>query len=218
MQELQYTREQLISMATEPLRYQQISNQLQDFYTFIKSGFYTSKAIKELCKAHNLDLRKKCDRLQLARIACKLELGEELSTELEETKAELKDTREQLKKASQTAKIVAVALLTPGLPLNGREETPAFKTFNSPTTKDMLINNYKIIRRAIHPDSTLDNYSPETITARFAFINQLYDILIDGWETKYNPTLPISQTDLSKAMGAKLPFNPESFTKYFQKD
>ena len=205
---IQYTSDQLLELATMPLRYQASVDQLIEFYGYIKK-LWSKPAIKSLAHQHGLNLRVTHDKLQFAQIAASIELDSyvepnQLEAELETTKAELASAKETIKQQEK-----AIALLKAGKPLNGRQETPIFKVFGSPATKDMLVSNYRKLRVKEHPDAS--SYPSDIAAQRFAFLKSAYVALLNGWDEKYCPTLPIAQEELTKAMAAKLPFPASSF-------
>ncbi|WP_319418876.1 hypothetical protein [Pleurocapsa sp. FMAR1] len=205
---IQYTSEQLLELATAPLRYQTTVDSLLEFYGYIKQ-LWSRQAIKSLAHQHDLNLRITQDKLQFAQIAASIELDSyvepsQLEAELETVKQELVSAKETIKKQEK-----AIALLKAGKPLNGRQETPIFKVFGQPTTKDMLVSNYRKLRVKEHPDAS--SYPSDIASQRFAFLKSAYVGLLNGWDEKYNPTLTITQEELTKAIAAKLPFPASSF-------
>ncbi len=207
---LKYTPEQLLELTTAQLRYQSTVNSLTEFYGYIKQ-LWSKSAIKKLATENNLNLRVTQDKLRFAQIAAEIELDnysiadpQQLQAELETTKAELVTAKQTIKKQEK-----AIALLKAGKPLNGRENTPIFKVFGSPTTKDMLVSNYRKLRVKEHPDAS--SYPSDVAAQRFAFIKSAYVALLNGWDEKYCPTLLITQEELTKAIAAKLPFPALSF-------
>ena len=207
---IKYTPEQLLELATAQLRYQSTVNSLTEFYGYIKQ-LWSKSAIKKLATENNLNLRVTQDKLRFAQIAAEIELDNYSITENRQLQAELEITKAELAYAKETIvqQEKAIALLKAGKPLNGRENTPIFKVFGSPTTKDMLISNYRKLRVKEHPDAS--SYPSDVAAQRFAFLKAAYTALLNGWVDKYDPTLPISEEELSKAIAAKLPFPASSF-------
>ncbi len=204
----QYSAEQLLELATAPLRYQSTVDSLLAFYDHIKS-LWSRHAIKSLAFENGLNLRRTEDKLIFAQLAATIELdnlpiNNLLEAELEATKTELAVAKETIIQQE-----MAIALLKAGKPLNGRENTPIFKVFGSPTTKDSFISNYRKLRLIEHPD--VSNYPPEVACDRFSFLKAAYTALLSNWDVKYDPTLPITLEELDRAMSAKLPFPATSF-------
>lgn len=212
---IDYTPEQLLDLATAPIRYQATVDALLEFYSYIKE-LWTKAAVKELAIENNLNLRSTSDRLIFAQLAAQIELDGyryqlEGTPELKVLEAQLEETRSELAEANKTIESQAkkIALLTAGKELNGRQDTPIFRVFGSPTTKDMLVSNYRKLRVREHPDAS--DYPQDIACDRFSFLKATYIALLNGWSDKYDPTLPIAKEDLDKAMSAKLPFDPSSF-------
>jgi len=68
-----YTLEELETITSLNPAHQQAIDTLLSFYQFIRST-WTASAIAQLKQAHDLDLRRKQDRLQLAHFAAREEL------------------------------------------------------------------------------------------------------------------------------------------------
>ncbi|NBD32433.1 MAG: hypothetical protein GVY17_05565, partial [Cyanobacteria bacterium] len=68
-----YSLEQLEEITTLNPAHQQAVEALLGFYQFVRST-WTANAIAQLKQAHDLDLRRKQDRLQLAHFAARREL------------------------------------------------------------------------------------------------------------------------------------------------
>ncbi|MGK7949810.1 MAG: hypothetical protein AB4368_13740 [Xenococcaceae cyanobacterium] len=211
-----------------PQQHRATTTRLLDLYLYIKD-IWSSSAFYELRDKHDLNLRTTQGKLALARLAGEIELrycdtspgaGEDKRSNenLASTLAQNIDTtnttltkQTQTTQNTQTNKILVkvIGLLLPGKELNGRQLTPAFRVFGMATTKDMLRHNYKLLRKIEHPD--VSKYEPEIASARYAFITKLYRVIYSNWDEKYNPTLPLSPSVLSKAMDVKLPFSASSF-------
>lgn len=219
---LDYSQERLQELVNCQLRYRQCFDSLIEFYNYIRS-IWTKEAVKEVAKHHDLNLRKTVDRAKFAQIAALIELEDyqyqlEGSTELEAITAQLEDSQKQLAEVKQeltSAKETIVQLdselkaLKAGKELNGVQDSPLFKCFGSPTTRDQLISNWRKLRKVEHPD--LSDYSHDVATERYVFLKRAYNLMLGKWESKYDPTLEITEEQLTKAMAARLPFPVESF-------
>ncbi len=144
------------------------------------------------------------EALQIAKEQIKL-----LESQLKEREEQLLHQEEQLKQSENFSVLLLTnRLLTPGLPLNGTEESPAMRVLGSPKTLTELEANYRELIKREHPD--VSPFSQDVAIERFAYVRSLYRITRNNWEV-FKPTAVISKEDLQARMNAPVPFCPESF-------
>ena len=144
------------------------------------------------------------DELHIAQEQIKL-----LESQLKEREEQLQQQQEQLKQSEQFSVLLLTnRLLTPGLPLNGTEESPAMRVLGSPKTITELETNYRELIKREHPD--VSPFDQDVAIERFAYVRSLYRITRNNWEV-FKPTAVISKEDLEARMNAPVPFCPESF-------
>lgn len=217
-----YTLEQLEIITSLNPAHKQAIETLLSFYQFIRST-WTASAIAQLKQAHDLDLRRKQDRLQLAHFAAKEELefqrslpaGVEPAGEIPEAGDKEQAVAETEPESSRYARLEKFTLLLltgrilpSGPPLNGTEEAPAMRILGSPKTLTELEVNYKQLIKHHHPD--VSPFSREEAHARFTYLRKLYQLTRKCWE-QLKPTAIISQKTLQHRLRARVPYSPESF-------
>ncbi|NBD32499.1 MAG: hypothetical protein GVY17_05910 [Cyanobacteria bacterium] len=221
-----YSLEQLEEITTLNPAHQQAVEVLLGFYQFVRST-WTANAIAQLKDAHDLDLRRKQDRLQLAHFAAREELDfarslpqglqpvADLPPEKDDQPATPKvetETESASERYSRLEKFTLLLLtgriLPSGQPLNGTQEAPAMRILGSPKTLTELEYNYKQLVKHHHPD--ISPFSTEEAQARFTYIRKLYQLTRKCWE-QLKPTAIISQQTLQHRLQARVPYSPESF-------
>ncbi len=142
--------------------------------------------------------------LQIAREQIKL-----LEIQLKEREEQLLHQEEQLKQSEQFSVLLLTnRLLTPGLPLNGTQLSPAMRVLGSPKTLTELEANYRELIKREHPD--VSPFPIDVAIERFAYVRSLYRITRNNWEV-FKPTTVISKEQLEARMNAPVPFEPKSF-------
>jgi len=223
-----YTPEQLETITSLNPAHQQAIDTLLSFYQFIRST-WTASAIAQLKDAHDLDLRRKQDRLQLAHFAAREELdfARSLPEGLQpiahlpeenhcqsaiaeaETETETESVSERYARLEKfTLLLLTGRILPSGPPLNGTQEAPAMRVLGSPKTLTELEANYKQLVKHHHPD--ISPFSIEEAQARFTYIRKLYQLTRKCWD-QLKPTAMISQQTLQHRLQARVPYSPESF-------
>ncbi|QDZ41619.1 J domain-containing protein (plasmid) [Euhalothece natronophila Z-M001] len=218
-----YTLEQLETITSLNPAHKQAIETLLSFYQFIRST-WTASAIAQLKQAHDLDLRRKQDRLQLAHLAAREELDfarslpqglepladlppeTQYQPETPETAESESDRYARLEKF--TLLLLTGRILPSGQPLNGTQDAPAMRILGSPKTLTELEYNYKQLVKHHHPD--ISPFSTEEAQARFTYVRKLYQLTRRCWE-QLNPTATISQETLQHRLKARVPYSPESF-------
>jgi len=225
-----YSLEQLEEITTLNPAHQQAVEALLGFYQFVRST-WTANAIAQLKQAHDLDLRRKQDRLQLAHFAAREELdfarslpqGLQPVADLPQEnhtqqfnycptatpEAETESASERYARLEKfTLLLLTGRILPSGQPLNGTQEAPAMRILGSPKTLTELEYNYKQLVKHHHPD--ISPFSTEEAQARFTYIRKLYQLTRKCWE-QLQPTAIISQQTLQHRLQARVPYSPESF-------
>ncbi len=224
-----YTLEQLETITSLNPAHQQAIDTLLSFYQFIRST-WTASAIAQLKDAHDLDLRRKQDRLQLAHFAAREELDfarslpqglqptadlpqpERCQTVEEATSPAQPETESVEQRYFRLEKFTLLLLtgriLPSGPPLNGTQDAPAMRVLGSPKTLTELEYNYKQLVKHHHPD--ISPFCPEEAQARFTYIRKLYQLTRKCWE-QLKPTAVISAETLQHRLQARVPYSPESF-------
>ena len=138
-----------------------------------------------------------------------IEQIEELESQLQEKERQLEQKKQKLEESKNFSVLLLTnRLLSPGLPLNGTEESPAMRILGSPKTLTELEVNYRELIKREHPD--VSPFSSKKAIERFAYVRSLYRITREHWQ-QLKPTAVITQTELKKRMIAPVPFAPESF-------
>lgn len=215
-----YTLEQLETITSLNPAHKQAIETLLSFYQFIRST-WTASAIAQLKQAHDLDLRRKQDRLQLAHLAAREELDfarslpqglERLADLPPETQYQPEIAESESDRYARLEKFTLLLLtgriLPSGQPLNGTQDAPAMRILGSPKTLTELEYNYKQLVKHHHPD--LSPFSAEEAQARFTYVRKLYQLTRRCWE-QLKPTATISQETLQHRLKARVPYSPESF-------
>ncbi len=132
-----------------------------------------------------------------------------LESQLQEKEEQLQHQEEQLKQSENFSfLLLSHRLLSPGLPLNGTEESPAMRVLGSPKTRTELEANYRELIKREHPD--VSRFPIDVAIERFAYVRSLYRITRMNW-TVLKPTAFIPPEDLAARMNAAVPFDVESF-------
>ncbi|NEO28491.1 MAG: J domain-containing protein [Kamptonema sp. SIO4C4] len=229
MTTMTFTLEELETITSLNPAHQQAIDTLLSFYQFIRST-WTASAIAQLKQAHDLDLRRKQDRLQLAHHAAREELDfarslpqglqpiadltpqETCQSEEEATPQAQPETESVEQRCIRLEKFTLLLLtgriLPSGPPLNGTQDAPAMRILGSPKTLTELEYNYKQLVKHHHPD--ISPFCPEEAQARFTYIRKLYQLTRKCWD-KLKPTAVISQETLQHRLQARVPYSPESF-------
>ncbi|NBD17160.1 MAG: hypothetical protein GVY04_13765 [Cyanobacteria bacterium] len=223
-----YSLEQLEEITTLNPAHQQAVEALLGFYQFVRST-WTANAIAQLKQAHDLDLRRKQDRLQLAHFAAREELDfarslpeglqpiadlpsdnhYQSATATAETETETESDSERYARLEKfTLLLLTGRILPSGPPLNGTQEAPAMRVLGSPKTLTELEANYKQLVKHHHPD--ISPFSTDEAQARFTYIRKLYQLTRKCWD-QLKPTAIISQQTLQHRLQARVPYSPESF-------
>ena len=232
-----YTLEPLEEITSLNPAHQQAVDALLGFYQFIRST-WTANAIAQLKQAHDLDLRKKQDRLQLAHFAAREELDFARSLpqglqpiadlpqhsscqappltsppvgENERGKPQVQPetpSEKYLRLEKFTLLLLTGRILPSGPPLNGTQDAPAMRVLGSPKTLTELEYNYKQLVKHHHPD--VSPFCAEEAQARFTYIRKLYQLTRKCWD-KLKPTATITQETLQQRLQARVPYSPESF-------
>jgi len=224
-----YTTEQLEEITSLNPAHQQAVDALLGFYQFVRST-WTANAIAQLKQAHDLDLRRKQDRLQLAHFAAREELDfarslpdrlqpiadlpqhntcqavEEATPQAQPESESIEQRYVRLEKF--TLLLLTGRILPSGPPLNGTQDAPAMRVLGSPKTLTELEYNYKQLVKHHHPD--VSPFCSEEAQARFTYIRKLYQLTRKCWD-KLKPTATITQETLQQRLQAKVPYSPESF-------
>jgi len=221
-----YSLEQLEEITTLNPAHQQAVEALIGFYQFVRST-WTANAIAQLKQVHDLDLRRKQDRLQLAHFAARRELDfarslpeglqplADLPAEKNdqqataETETETESASERYARLEKfTLLLLTGRILPSGPPLNGTQEAPAMRVLGSPKTLTELEANYKQLVKHHHPD--ISPFSTEEAQARFTYLRKLYQLTRKCWD-QLKPTAIISQQTLQHRLQGRVPYSPESF-------
>jgi len=217
-----YTLEELETITSLNPAHKQAIDTLLSFYQFIRST-WTASAIAQLKQSHDLDLRRKQDRLQLAHFAAREELDfarslpeglqpiADLPADHHSPPAEVETETESERYARLekfTLLLLTGRILPSGQPLNGTQDAPAMRILGSPKTLTELEYNYKQLLKHHHPD--ISPFSTEEAQARFTYIRKLYQLTRKCWET-LKPTVVISAETLQHRLKARVPYSPESF-------
>ncbi|MDJ0651245.1 MAG: J domain-containing protein, partial [Xenococcaceae cyanobacterium MO_188.B19] len=132
-----------------------------------------------------------------------------LESQLKEKEEQLQQQEEQLKQSENFSFLLLThRLLTPGLPLNGTENTPAMRVLGSPKTLTELHFNYRELIKREHPD--VSPFPKAIAIERFGYLRSLYRITRKNWDT-LKPTAVISKEQLEAMMNAPVPFDIDSF-------
>jgi len=225
-----YTTEQLEEITSLNPAHKQAIDTLLSFYQFVRST-WTASAIAQLKQTHDLDLRRKQDRLQLAHFAAREELDFARSlpsgvspvadlpqenncqqdTTFQQATPEV-ETESSSDKYARLEKFTLLLLtgriLPSGPPLNGTQDAPAMRVLGSPKTLTELDANYKQLVKHHHPD--VSPFCAEEAQARFTYIRKLYQLTRRCWD-KLKPTATITQQTLQQRLQARVPYSPESF-------
>jgi len=227
---MSYTTQQLEEITSLNPCHQQAVETLLSFYQFVRSS-WTASAIAQLKNTHELDLRRKQDRLQLAHFAAKEELDfarslpagvapvadlpednhNQQSTSCQQAtpEAETESSREKYARLEKfTLLLLTGRILPSGPPLNGTQHAPAMRVLGSPKTQTELDDNYKQLVKHHHPD--VSPFCEEEAQARFTYIRKLYQLTRRCWD-KLKPTATITQQTLQQRLQARVPYFPESF-------
>lgn len=138
-----------------------------------------------------------------------IEQIKELESQLQEKERQLEQKKQKLEQSKNFSVLLLTnRLLSPGLPLNGTEESPAMRILGSPKTLTELEANYRELIKREHPD--VSPFSSTEALERFAYVRSLYRITREHWQ-QLKPTAVITETELKKRMIAPVPFAPESF-------
>ena len=132
-----------------------------------------------------------------------------LESQLKEKEEQLQQQEEQLKQSENFSfLLLSHRLLSPGLPLNGTENTPAMRVLGSPKTFTELDYNYRELIKREHPD--VSRFPKAVAIERFGYLRSLYRITRENWEV-LKPTAVISKEQLEARMNAPVPFDIDSF-------
>lgn len=222
-----YTLEQLEEITSLNPAHKQAVDALLSFYQFVRST-WTANAVAQLKQAHNLDLRRKQHKLQLAHFAAREELdfarslpaGVQLVADLPENSScrqdrscqqattETESGNKYARLEKFTLLLLTGRILPSGPPLNGTQDAPAMRVLGSPKTLTELDANYKQLVKHHHPD--ISPFCAEEAQARFTYLRKLYQLTRRCWE-KLKPTATITQQTLQQRLQARVPYSPESF-------
>ncbi|PNW57465.1 UNVERIFIED_CONTAM: hypothetical protein BEN50_07090 [Euhalothece sp. KZN 001] len=224
-----YTTEQLEEITSLNPAHQQAIDALLGFYQFVRST-WTANAIAQLKEAHDLDLRRKQDRLQLAHFAAREELDfarslpqglqpiadlpqhnpcQAVAEATPQAQPETESVEQRYVRLEKfTLLLLTGKILPSGPPLNGTQDAPAMRVLGSPKTLTELECNYKQLVKHHHPD--VSPFCSEEAQARFTYIRKLYQLTRKCWD-KLKPTATITQETLQQRLQAKVPYSPESF-------
>ncbi len=112
-----------------------------------------------------------------------------LESQLKEKEEQLQQQEEQLKQSENFSfLLLSHRLLSPGLPLNGTEESPAMRVLGSPKTLTELDCNYRELIKREHPDLSI--FPQAVAVKRFKYLRSLYRITRENWD-KLKPTAVI---------------------------
>jgi hypothetical protein len=231
---MNYTLEQLEEITSLNPAHQQAIDTLLSFYQFIRST-WTASAIAQLKNAHDLDLRRKQDRLQLAHFAAREELDfarslperlqpvadlpqhdncQQVEQATSQAETETESSSERYARLEKfTLLLLTGRILPSGPPLNGTQDSPAMRVLGSPKTLTELEANYKQLVKHHHPD--VSPFCAEEAQARFTYIRKLYQLTRKCWD-KLKPTATISPETLQQRLQAKVPYSPESFWYWWE--
>lgn len=227
---MSYTTQQLEEITSLNPCHQQAVETLLNFYQFVRSS-WTANAIAQLKNAHELDLRRKQDRLQLAHFAAKEELDfarslpagvapvadlpednhnqQPSSCQQATPETETESSSDKYARLEKfTLLLLSGRILPSGPPLNGTQHAPAMRVLGSPKTLTELDDHYKQLVKHHHPD--LSPFCEEEAQARFTYIRKLYQLTRRCWD-KLKPTATITQQTLQQRLQARVPYSPESF-------
>jgi hypothetical protein len=225
-----YTTEQLEAITSLNPAHKQAIDTLLSFYQFVRST-WTASAIAELKQAHDLDLRRKQDKLQLAHVAAKEELDfarslpagvspvadlpednhcpQDTTCQQATPEAESESSNNKYARLEKfTLLLLTGRILPSGPPLNGTQDAPAMRVLGSPKTLTELDANYKQLVKHHHPD--ISPFCEEEAQARFTYIRKLYQLTRRCWD-QLKPTATITQQTLQQRLQGRVPYSPESF-------
>ena len=198
------------------------------FYQWMRAHWSRS-AWEDLRAEFDLDLRRRNNRVTLARLGVERELIHCNGTAVfprqlelipaapaQENVSLMQTAIDELRASLQHLQEVVRGLLPEGDPLNGTEKSPAMLVLGSPTTLTELNcshqHGYQELRAREHPDRS--PFPAAEAQKRYAAIELMHRAACDNWESA-RPTAEISPEQLQRRLAAKLPFGlkHESFVQ-----
>lgn len=225
-----YDRARLEALLTlNPLRGES-ERELLLFYQWMRANWSRS-AWDDLRAEFDLDLRRRTNRLTIARLGVEKELVyshpdsphvahlpqpprqlELISAPpVRENVALMQAAIDELQASLQHLQEAVRGLLPEGEPLNGTENSPAMLVLGSPTTLTELNcggqHGYQELRAREHPDRS--PFPAAEAQKRYAALRLLHRAACDNWEA-VRPTTKIADDELQRRLAAKLPYGLEA--------